>query len=76
MSVPEHLFDSIPLWGLFFATVVLVLLALQVGVLLGQRRRKEAEHEHEGAVGAVVTYHELRTGKEGADFRELAKAFD
>lgn len=54
MTLPEHLFDSIPLWALFIATVVVVLLSLQVGVLLGQRRRKEAEHEHEGAVGAVV----------------------
>lgn len=54
MLTVERLFDSIPLWGLFILTVVLVLLSMQVGVLLGQRRRRAAEHEHEGAVGAVV----------------------
>ncbi len=54
MQILERLFVTIPLWGLFALTVALVLLSMQVGVYLGQRRRRAAEHEHEGAVGAVV----------------------
>lgn len=50
----DRLFDSIPLWGVFALTVSLVLASMQVGIFLGHRRRKATEHEHEGAVGAVV----------------------
>ena len=54
MLVLDRLFSSIPLSTLFTLTVALVLVSMQVGIYLGQRRRKAAEHEHEGAVGAVV----------------------
>jgi hypothetical protein len=46
--------DALPLWGLFAATVVVVLLSIEVGYRLGQYRRRRSEEEKEGPVGAIV----------------------
>jgi hypothetical protein len=46
--------DHIPLLGLFFVTVAVVLLAMEGGCRLGQYRSRRAEHEKESPVGAVV----------------------
>jgi len=46
--------DHLPLWGLFLATVVLVLLAMETGYRLGRHRSRRAEQEKESPVGTVV----------------------
>lgn len=46
--------DSLPLWGLFLATVALVLLAMEAGYRLGGYRSRRTEQEKESPVGAVV----------------------
>jgi amino acid permease len=46
--------DSVPLWVLFAGTVLIVLLAVEVGYRLGARHRQRQEHEHEAAVGAMT----------------------
>jgi hypothetical protein len=46
--------DALPLWGLFAATVVIVLLSIEAGYWLGKYRRRRSEEEKEGPVGAIV----------------------
>src|SRR5271165_5160231 len=46
--------DAVPLWGLFGATVVIVLLSIEGGYWLGWYRRRRSEEEKEGPVGAIV----------------------
>src|SRR5690348_10734501 len=46
--------DHLPLWGLFGATVAVVLLSIEGGYRLGQSRRRRSEDEKEGPVGAIV----------------------
>lgn len=48
------LMDALPLWGLFGATVVLVLLSIEGGYGLGRYRRQRSEDEKEAPVGAIV----------------------
>ncbi len=48
------LLDHLPLWGLFLATLVLVLLSIEVGHRLGQYRRRRSEDEKVATVGAIV----------------------
>jgi hypothetical protein len=48
------LFDALSPWSLFVATVLLVLVAVEVGYRLGSFRRGAAEHEKEAPVGAMV----------------------
>lgn len=48
------LIDALPLWGLFGATVVVVLLSIEGGYRLGQFRRRRSEDEKEAPVGAIV----------------------
>ncbi len=48
------LLDHLPLWGLFFLTVVIVLLSVEGGYRLGKRRRQSGAPEKESAVGAMV----------------------
>jgi hypothetical protein len=51
----EAALREVPLWGVFLFTVVLSLAALEVGVLLGRRRkRQQAEGEPAEEVGALV----------------------
>src|SRR3954463_12190007 len=46
--------DFIPVWVLFLATLVLVLVSVEIGHRLGSYRRVKPDHEHEGPVGAMV----------------------
>ena len=46
--------DALPLWGLFIATLLLVLLAVEGGYRLGTYRRSRSEQEKEAPVGAMV----------------------
>jgi hypothetical protein len=48
------LFDALPLWAVFVATVALVLGAVEVGYRLGSLRAAAAKHEKEAPVGAMV----------------------
>jgi len=46
--------DALPLWGLFMATLLLVLLSVEGGYRLGQYRRSRSEEEKEAPVGAMA----------------------
>ncbi len=46
--------DYLPVWGLFGATVVVVLLAIEGGHRLGQFRRRRSEEEKEAPVVGIV----------------------
>jgi hypothetical protein len=46
--------DQLPLWGLFLATVAVVLLSVEGGFRLGRLRRERSEPEKESSVGAMV----------------------
>jgi hypothetical protein len=46
--------DALPLWGLFGATIAIVLLSIEGGRCLGLHRRRRSEEEKEGPVGAIV----------------------
>jgi hypothetical protein len=49
-----QLFDSLPLWGVFVVTVVVVFLSVEGGFRLGRYRGHRPEHEQEAPVGAMV----------------------
>lgn len=53
-TTPAGPLDALPIWGLFGATFLFVLLAIEGGFRLGAYRGKRTEHEHEGPVGAMV----------------------
>ena len=46
--------DSLPLWGLFLTVLALVLAAIEGGYRLGSYRHRQAGHEKEAPVGAMV----------------------
>jgi hypothetical protein len=46
--------DVLPLWGLFVAILLFVLLSIEGGFRLGKYRSSRSEQEHEGPVGAMV----------------------
>jgi hypothetical protein len=46
--------DALPLWGLFMAILLLVLLAVEGGYRLGKSRRSRSEQEQAAPVGAMV----------------------
>ena len=46
--------DFIPVWVLFLATLVVVLVSVEIGHRLGSYRRVKPDHEEEGPVGAMV----------------------
>lgn len=46
--------DALPLWGLFIAILILVLLSVESGYRLGRYRRSRSEEEKEVPVGAMV----------------------
>jgi len=46
--------DAIPLWGLFGATVAVILLSIEAGYRLGRYRHRRSENEKEAPVGAIV----------------------
>lgn len=50
----DGLLDALPLWGLFLATLMLVLLSVEGGYRLGRYRHEASEKEKEAPVGAMV----------------------
>src|SRR4026207_1784346 len=46
--------DVLPLWGVFFAVLVLVLAAIEGGYRLGNYRHRQSGGEKEAPVGAMV----------------------
>ena len=46
--------DSLPFWGLFAATVVLIALAAEAGGWLGGRKRRRSEEAQKAPVGEIV----------------------
>ena len=46
--------DLLPIWGVFLATVAVVLLAVEGGFRLGQYRRRRSEQEDKPPVGEMV----------------------
>jgi hypothetical protein len=48
------IFDVLPLWGVFVVTLLLILLAHEIGYRLGAVRQKAPAHEKEAPVGAMV----------------------
>jgi hypothetical protein len=46
--------DYLPLWGVFFATVALVLLAVEAGFLLGTTKRRRSEEAQKAPIGEMV----------------------
>ena len=46
--------ESLPIWGVFLATVAVVVLAIEGGVRLGQFRRRRSEQEDRPPVGEMV----------------------
>ena len=46
--------DILPIWGLYVATVVIILLAIEGGRWLGRYRAKQQEHELEAPVSVMV----------------------
>jgi hypothetical protein len=50
----ESLLDTIPLWGLFIALLLLVLLSIEGGYRLGKFRFSRSEQENEAPIGAMV----------------------
>jgi len=50
----EHLLDRIPIWGLFIATVVVTLLAVEGGFRFGRYQHQHREPGQDAPVGAMV----------------------
>jgi len=48
------LLDALPLWGVFVAILVVVLLSVECGYRLGKYRRSRHEQEKEAPVGTIV----------------------
>ena len=46
--------DALPLWGLFMAILLVVLLSVEGGYRLGKYRRSRSEQEKEAPVGTMV----------------------
>jgi hypothetical protein len=46
--------EQIPLWGVFFLTIVIVVLSIWIGTLLGSRRRRLPDHETESSIGTIT----------------------
>jgi heme/copper-type cytochrome/quinol oxidase subunit 2 len=46
--------DALPLWGLFIAILVVVLVSVECGYRLGKYRRARHEQEKEAPVGTMV----------------------
>jgi len=50
----SFVFDAVPLWLLFFATVGTILLAIEFGFRTGRHRARRSEHEREAPIDAMV----------------------
>ena len=47
-------FEAIPIWGVLAATIILVLLAIEVGYRLGRAMHRRSEDEKESPVSAIA----------------------
>src|SRR5262245_8825394 len=50
----DHLLDSVPVWAFFILITLIALVPIEIGQRLGERRRRNSDHEPEGPVGSVV----------------------
>ncbi len=50
----QYFYDLLPPWVLFALMALVTLVAIEAGLWMGAQRRRTAEHEQEGPVGAVV----------------------
>jgi hypothetical protein len=50
----DRLFTATPVWGIFFGTLILGLVAVEVGYLWAKHRQRKHELEKEAPVGAMV----------------------
>src|SRR5262245_53169233 len=50
----EYMIDYLPLWGVFIATVGMVLISVAVGYGVGRYEDRRSCNEHEPAIGAIV----------------------
>jgi len=50
----DRLLDMLPIWGVFVATLLLVLFSIEGGYRLGRYRHKASAQEKEGPVGAMA----------------------
>ncbi len=50
----EYVIDYLPLWGVFIATVGVVLISVAVGYGVGRYEERHSGNEHEPAIGAIV----------------------
>jgi hypothetical protein len=48
------LLESVPLWGIYVCSVLLVLLSIQSGIRIGRARRKRVGQEQDSPIGAAV----------------------
>jgi hypothetical protein len=46
--------EQIPLWGVFFLTIIIVVLSIWIGTLFGSRRRSLPDHETESSLGTIT----------------------
>jgi hypothetical protein len=51
---PNLALDALPLWGLFIAILLVVLLSVECGYRIGKYRRSRSEQEKEAPVGTMV----------------------
>lgn len=46
--------DKIPLWGVFGLTVVIVLFSIWIGAFLGNRKRRQSDHQDESSLSSII----------------------
>jgi len=46
--------DKIPLLGIFGLTIVIVLLSIWIGAFLGNRKRRQSDHEDESSLSSII----------------------
>lgn len=51
---PRGPLDVLPLWGVFGATLALILVAVEAGLVLGSRKRRQSETAQKAPVGEIV----------------------
>ena len=53
--VDQSMLDQVPVWAFFLVILAFALLPIEVGLRIGERRRRVDDHEAEGPVSNVVT---------------------
>lgn len=54
MSILFDLFINTPLWGIFIFTLLIILVAIEGGIILGKKHRLESEKEDRSPIGSIV----------------------